>query len=346
MSATPREAAPANSDARAEARHRFLKRAGWGDAKVSVLAADASFRSYHRARRDGGTAVLMDAPPDKEKPGDFVVIAARLNALGLSAPKLLAADLDSGFLLLEDLGDRTYTVALADNDDETGLYEGATDTLIALHQRWQPDMAGDLRPYDEAMLLEEAALLADWTLSALFGSPPNAKVRAAYLDAWREVLPQAAGLPETLVLRDYHVDNLMALSGRVGVAACGLLDFQDAVLGSPAYDLVSLLKDARRDVPGDLAERMLARYLAARPDIDPAAFQAAYRVLGAQRNAKVIGIFTRLSRRDGKPRYLVHMPRLWRLMEQDLADPILAPVAAWFARHLPPEARRTPGAST
>ena len=146
----------------------------------------------------------------------------------------------------------------------------------------------------------------------------------------------------SLVLRDYHIDNLMLLDGRDGVAACGLLDFQDAVIGPVTYDLVSLLEDARRDVPEDLAAAMRERYLAGFPDLDRAAFDASYAVLGAQRNCKIVGIFTRLCLRDGKPLYLEHIPRVWRLIEQDLRHPALAPVASWLDRHIPPAMRRIP----
>jgi aminoglycoside/choline kinase family phosphotransferase len=152
----------------------------------------------------------------------------------------------------------------------------------------------------------------------------------------------ARAVPSTLVLRDYHVDNLMLLEGRSGIAAVGLLDFQDAVIGPVTYDLVSLLEDARRDVPEELAAAMLAHYLASFPALDRDAFAASYAVLGAQRNCKIVGIFTRLCVRDGKPIYLQHIPRVWRLIARDLRHPALAPMASWLNRHIPPEARRIP----
>jgi len=169
-------------------------------------------------------------------------------------------------------------------------------------------------------------------------------LREEYLALWRNLLPVARGVPSSLVLRDYHVDNLMVLPGRSGVAACGLLDFQDAVIGPRSYDLVSLLEDARRDVPGALAEAMLARYLAAFPELDRRAFAASFAVLAAQRNCKIVGIFTRLCVRDGKPIYLRHIPRVWRLIATDLRHPELAPMARWLDRHLPPALRGIPAA--
>lgn len=320
---------------------RFLDRTGWGAAKRERLPGDASFRHYVRLRRAGDSAMLMDAPPAHEDVRPFARVARHLAALGYSAPRLLAEDADEGLLLLEDLGDATYTRELARGADERALYVLAVDLLIDLHRRAEA-VACDVPPYDDARLLAEAALLADWYLPAIAGAPTPAALREEYLAMWREVLPLARRAPDTLVLRDYHVDNLMVVGGRAGLSACGLLDFQDAVIGPVSYDLVSLLEDARRDLAPGLADAMLARYLDAFPNLDRAAFRASYAILGAQRSAKIIGIFTRLCRRDGKPHYLAHIPRIWRLLEGDLAHPALAPVRAWFARHLPPEKRTVP----
>lgn len=322
----------------------FLAAAGWAGAKRFPLAGDASFRRYTRLERDGTSAMLMDAPPPQEDVRPYLAIARTLRVLGFSAPAILAADAAAGLLLIEDFGDDTYTRLLAKGDDEKALYVLAVDVLIALHRRFTPDAAPGLPPYDDTRLLNEAALLVDWYLPAITGkaTPPN--LRELYLDLWRGLFPLARAVPATLVLRDYHVDNLMRIAGRSGFAACGLLDFQDAVLGPVTYDLVSLLEDSRRDVAPDLAASMRERYLGAFPDLDPAAFDASFAVLGAQRHCKVIGIFTRLDRRDGKPRYLAHIPRLWRLIDQDLRHAALAPVKEWLDRHIPPKLRVTPEA--
>lgn len=324
---------------------RFLAAAGWDAAERRVLAADASFRRYDRLSLGGRRAVLMDAPPPREDVRPFIAVARLLERLELSAPRLLAEDRENGFLLLEDLGDRTFTRALAAGGDETALYALATDALVALHRRWQPALGAGLKPYGWEALLAEAFLLTDWYLPAVTGRPTAPAARAAYEAAWRQALAPVAEKRETLVLRDYHVDNLMELPGRPGVAACGLLDFQDALLGARAYDLVSLLEDARRDVSPLVVETMLARYLAAMPELDPETLLAEYHLLGAQRSAKIVGIFTRLDRRDGKSRYLEHIARLWRLLDQDLRHPALAPVAAWFAEQVPAALRVTPAAA-
>jgi aminoglycoside/choline kinase family phosphotransferase len=319
----------------------FLERAGWAAAVRRPLAGDASFRRYDRLEGSTARAVLMDAPPPQEDVRPFLKVAAILRRLGLSAPRTLARDEAAGLLLLEDLGDDTYTRLLAAEGDEAALYALAVDALIHLHRRFDPAGAS-LPPYDEARLLAEASLLVDWFVPAMTGAPLAEPARASWVAAWRAVLPHAGGAPPTLVLRDYHVDNLLLLRERTGVAACGLLDFQDAVIGPASYDLVSLLEDARRDVPPAIVAAMQERYLAAFPGLDRAAFIASYAALGAQRNCKIVGIFTRLWRRDGKPGYLKHIPRVWRLVEQDLAHPALAPVAEWLAHHLPAEQRRAP----
>ncbi len=308
----------------------FLNTAGWGTAQRRLLAADASFRRYDRLSRDRETAVLMDAPPPHENVAAFNRVARQLLDLGLSAPRPIAVDEAAGLMLLEDFGDQTFTRALAEGIGEARLYPLAVDVLIALHQAWRPTPETTLPAYDESRLLDEALLLPDWALPDVPGA-----VRESYIDAWRAVLPRARAGPDCLVLRDYHVDNLMLLDNRDSIAACGLLDFQDAVIGPRSYDLVSLLEDARRDIAPDLAAAMVARYLAAFPDMDREAFLDSYAVMGAQRAAKIIGIFTRLDQRDGKPAYLRHIPRVWRLLQADLAKPVLAPVRAWFDRYVP-----------
>jgi hypothetical protein len=323
----------------------FLEAAGWGAARRTPLAADASFRRYDRIIGGQGTAVLMDAPPPHENVRAYHRVDRMLTGLGFSAPRAFAVDEEAGLMLLEDLGDRTFTRALAAGDDEATLYRLAVDLLIELHRRFAEPGDAVLPPYDEQRLLGEAMLLPDWYLPAVTGAAPSTEIRDRYIAAWRAVLPLARGVPDTLVLRDYHVDNLMVIQGRAGIESCGLLDFQDAVIGPVSYDLVSLLEDARRDLFQGLAKTMLQRYLDAFPALDREAFRASYAVLGAQRSAKIVGIFTRLSRRDGKPQYLTHIPRVWRLLEGDLRHPARAPVKAWFDETVPPDRRVVPAAN-
>ncbi|MCM0019044.1 MAG: phosphotransferase [Tagaea sp.] len=318
----------------------FLDAQGWAGIEAVPLAGDASFRKYFRLTDGARRAVLMDAPPPLEDVRPFAKLAVHLRGLGLSAPHIEAADAHAGFLLLEDFGDDTFARALAAGASEAELYAAATDVLIALHAH--PAQAHvDCPAYDAATLDREAALLIDWFLPEWSERPLAPDARAAYFDAWRRVYPLAAIGGSALVLRDFHIDNLIRLP-RAGVAACGLLDFQDALIGSPAYDLASLIGDARRDVSPAVARACVERYLASRPGLDARGFEAALAVLSAQRNAKIAGIFVRLARRDGKPHYLRHIDRVWRLLDCDLAHPALEPVRAWFERHVPRDWRARP----
>lgn len=319
----------------------FLDSNGWTGVEPVPLAGDASFRRYFRLVDGGRRAVLMDAPPPHEDVRPFAAVAAHLLALGLSAPRILAKDAHSGFLLIEDFGDETYTRALVAGADEKSLYLLAIDVLVALH-RHPAQTKIDVPAYDGAVLDREVSLLVDWFLPAWRGSPVPAGDVRDYLAAWRAVYPLAHVGGPALVLRDFHVDNLLRLPGRTGIAACGLIDFQDALVGSRAYDIASLVEDVRRDVDPAVAKACIAHYLDAFPDLPRAEFETAVAVLAAQRNAKIAGIFVRLARRDGKPQYLKHLARTWRLLEGDLAHPALAGVRAWFDAHVPAAWRAAP----
>ena len=330
----PAVAVPADDSARLSSRKTFLTAAGWADAKLEPFAEDASFRRYFRLRRGSETLLLMDAPPPHERVAPFADIAEHLLSLGLSAPVIHARDDVDGWLLIEDFGDSTFTRLLADGHEEAPLYMRACEALIALHQH--PDAAAvDVPSYSSDVLVNEANLLVDWHFRAVRGELLDDVARRAYEKAWRDVIAALPALPQTLVLRDYHVDNLMLLSARDSVRACGLLDFQDALIGSPAYDFASLVEDARRTVSAPLVTRLWDQYLAAFPQLDREVFAAWFRLLAAQRHAKVAGIFVRLRDRDGKDGYIRHIPRVVAYLAEHLCHPQLAPVADWFARYYP-----------
>jgi hypothetical protein len=311
---------------------QFLADAGWGGAEVLPLAGDASFRRYFRVVDGGRSAVLMDAPPPHEDPRPFIRIADYLNGIGLTAPRILHRDLGEGLLLIDDFGSkRMREAADACPDEEWAIYEGVVDVLIELH-RHAP--LRDLPPHNAPAWLEEVGLFTQWYCPELGLEVDQGGFEAA----WRRVLEpvDALGQPVT-ELRDYHAENVMLIDGRSGTARFGLLDFQDARRGHPAYDLVSMLEDARRDVSPELELAMLARY----KDLAGAGqdFETAYWVLGAQRNTRILGLFVRLWRRDGKPHYRQFQPRMWGLLERDLRHPALAPVRDWFDANVPEQAR-------
>lgn len=321
----------------------FLAANGWEGAEILPLAGDASFRRYFRVRRGSDQAVLMDAPPQHEDLGPFLKIARHLEERGFDSPRALAVDREQGLLLVEDFGDdKVGPVLEREPHRERDIYEAAVDTLVRLAGMPAPE---DIPPYDEAALQREVDLLTQWYAPAVGLKVDESSFRNSWQESWRDVLEETRQRP-VLVLRDYHADNLMVLPGKRDL---GLLDFQDALAGHAAYDLVSLLQDARRDVDPDLEEAMLARYVAQAGVEDAERFRSHYEVLGAQRNTKILGIFTRLWKRDGKPHYLQLQPRVWGYLERNLRHPALAPVRAWFDEHIPGEARAeawTGGAAT
>ena len=312
----------------------FLARHGWGDAQILPLAGDASFRRYFRIHAGERRAVLMDAPPPHEDPRPFVEIASWLLEIGLAAPRVIAADLEKGLLLIDDFGDaRMREMADAEPEIERELYETAVDVLVHLHR--QPPMAG-LPPHGLDEWLTELRLFPDWYVPAVGLDPIDVD---GWDSAWQEVLAPVAddGLAPVTVLRDYHAENVMLIDGRGGIERFGLLDFQDALAGHPAYDLVSVLEDARRDVPAAIERDMIARYVEMAGVDDR--FEAAYWALAAQRNTRILGVFCRLWKRDGKERYKAFQPRMWGLLERDLAQPGLRPVRDWFDANMPSSAR-------
>ena len=314
----------------------FLAASGWAGADILPLAGDASFRRYFRVVTGDRSAVLMDAPPPHEDPRPFIAVAEWLASVGLSAPQILARDLERGLLLLGDFGDwRLREFLDEDPGREEELYALATDVLVHLHQH--SPMPG-LRPHGLDQWLEELGLFTEWYCPAV-GLDVDA---AAYEAAWRDVLAPVAddGLGPVTVLRDYHAENVMLVDGLEGVGRFGLLDFQDAVAGHPAYDLASVLEDARRDVPEAIEQAMVRRYVAATGHGDQ--FERAYWALAAQRNTRILGVFTRLWKRDDKPHYRRFQARMWGLLERDLAQPSLAPVRAWFDANVPVAFRRDP----
>jgi aminoglycoside/choline kinase family phosphotransferase len=350
---------------RLKALSSFIATTPYADAAAEYLQGDASTRSYARLVLPHRAAILMNAPRQPDGPPirdgkpysalvhlaedvtPFVAVGHELRRRGLVAPAIYAFDLDQGFLLIEDLGDRVFGAELARGTKMADLYAPAVDVLLAIASEPTTPLLPieghapyRLPTYDADALLTEALLLTDWFWPALHGRPTPEAVRDAYVAAWRPLLEQAAVSDNTLILRDYHSPNLMWLPERQGLQQVGILDFQDALLGPAAYDLVSLLQDARLDVPEALEARLFARYCAARSASDPHfssdQFGVLYATLGAQRNSKILGIFARLAKRDGKRGYLAHIPRVARYLERNLAHPALAPLRGWYANELPP----------
>lgn len=313
---------------------RFLAGTKWQDFERSRLAGDASQRRYDRLLDPGTgeTAVLMVAPPDKgEDVRPFIKIARHLTSIGLSAPAILRIDAANGLLLLEDLGDAVFARVIASGAaPEQTLYSAAIDALALLHRQPVPQ---DTTAYDADRWAGLAGLAYDWYLFGVQGEMRPA-AKQAFSRAMQSALQHNTSSTQVLILRDFHAENLIWLPGRVGEKRVGLLDFQDAMSGHRAYDLVSLLEDARRDVSPDLRDQMLDRYIAV-TDSDAAKLQAAFATLGAQRNLRIIGVFARLSLHFGKPNYIDLLPRVWRHLLRDLEHPRLAELRDIVLRDLP-----------
>jgi aminoglycoside/choline kinase family phosphotransferase len=316
----------------------FIDQTEWRGAQAAPLAGDASNRRYLRLTHpDGESAVLMDAPRERgEETAPFIRIAEYLKAQGLSAPRILARDEAQGFVLLEDLGDALFArVIPCDPSCENSLYSAATDLLVQLHTAAPPE---GLVAYDPPLMADLAALAHDWYAKGATGAVPD--TRGDFIAAMKTTLEGLRGASDVLIQRDYHAENLLWLPDRAGTARVGLLDFQDAMLGHRAYDLVSLLQDARRDVTQAIEAAMIDRYIT-RTGLDPAAFRTDYNRLGAQRNLRILGVFARLCIRDGKAYYVDLIPRVWGHLMRNLNDPALADIARHVQANLP-----TPDAAT
>jgi hypothetical protein len=319
----------------------FLGRQGYSAARAEPLAQDASFRRYLRLIGGPRPAVLMDAPPPEDiRP--FVRIARHLAGIGVSVPEIIAADEGEGLLLEEDLGDDLYPLHLARLRERwsSALFTAAVDVLVAVQRTPPPP---NLPAWDAATMASAAlGTLFDWWWPAMFDTSAPGQARQDFASALAAMLAPVAAGPTGFVHRDYFAGNLLWLPDRSGIRRVGVLDFQGAAIGHPAYDLASLLQDARRDIPPAIADQAIAHYLAARPELDPAEFRAAYAACAAQRHLRVAAQWVRLARRDGRPGYLVHGPRTWRLLEQAVREPAAAPLAAALDRWIPPAQRGNP----
>lgn len=315
----------------------FLHAHGFGAARREALPSDASFRRYVRLHGGPRPALLMDAPPPQEDVRPFLHVAAHLAAIGLAAPDILAADVPGGFLLIEDFGRDSMATRLDAGDDPFPLYADAAETLAALHEA--PPPVG-LPEWGAARMAETAAAtFLEWWWPETFGAVPDAGIVAEFRAALAAMLAPFAA--RGFVHRDFFPANLMPLD-RAPPRRMGILDFQDAAYGHPAYDLVSLIEDARRDVAPALREATIARYLACRPGVDAAAFRAAMAVCAAQRHLRVAALWVRLARRDGKPQYLRHGPRCWALLDQALRHEATAPLRRFLDAHVPRGLRANP----
>ncbi|MCL6708506.1 phosphotransferase [Pseudomonas sp. R2.Fl] len=320
------------SNPAANRRTSFLTANGYDAADVVALPGDASARRYHRL--PGRGLLLMEEAPGAPDLKSFVTISRYLKGLGLSSPDIRSVDFDLGLALVEDFGSQTFTRLLQQGQPEPWLYELAVDALVHLHESRSAEQP-PVPAYDFGPLGTELEMFTQWYVPQCEPGLDAAAFEDAFLAEWRTALAGIAQCRDVLVLRDYHVDNLMVIEGRSGVAACGLLDFQDGLLGSAAYDLVSLTQDARRDLSPGLEDRLIERYLAQRPGLNRERFLADYWLLAAHRHTKILGNFERLSKRDGKHGYLDHIPRVQRQLARALEEASLDYIRELMDSRLP-----------
>ena len=319
---------------REELLHLFLKQHGWDTAKRELLARDASFRWYERLTKENETLVLMNAPIPQENPAQFAFVDEILESKGIKVPHIFARDMENGFLLLEDFGDDTFTRLIAAGVDEENLYRQAIDSLIQIQKQFMQNPG--LKEYNFDLMYTEASLLPLWYVKYVLKKELDDKAMAEYKAVWEELYQKISAVPNTLVLLDYHVDNLMITKDK----KCGLLDFQDARFGPVTYDLASLLEDARRVVRPDLQDKMKTYYFNAFPAYQTAEFEDSYSLMAVQRHTKVIGIFVRLFVRDNKNRYLKFIPFVWQLLEKHLDQPLLKRYKTWLDTYVPSDVRQ------
>jgi tRNA threonylcarbamoyl adenosine modification protein YjeE len=351
--------------ARLKALREFLAEAGHAKSRRERMPGDASTRSYARLHKGERVFILMNSPKRPDGPAiyngkpysgavhlaedvrPFVAIAGALRGRGISAPKINDADLEQGFLITEDLG-RDGVIEGDPPRPIVERYDAAIDLLATLHREdtpsvlpLAPQVTYPVPAFDAGAMLIEIGLMLEWYLPDR-GVEPSQVLRSEFMEMWRDLLEAPLAAKPTWVIRDYHSPNLLWLPAREGIARVGVIDFQDAVMGPPAYDVVSLAQDARIDVPADIEQALLARYVAARKpsaaSFDEDEFRAHYAIMSAQRNTRLLGTFARLNRRDSKPHYLKHQPRIWDYLHRSLAHPALEPVRDWYAANVPPPA--------
>jgi N-acetylmuramate 1-kinase len=338
----------------------FLEAVGWDDAQRRFLEGDASSRRYETLEEGEVKSILMDMPARPDGPPvknglpysriahlaedirAVVAVNDHLVSLGLSAPKTLAVNLTDGLAIIEDLGARVFGKMRLEGEDLAEPMRAAVEVLAHMASLDWPETVPvrsfgthTVPAYDAGAMAIEVDLLPSWFWPYAYNKPIPENAKSSFETAWAKLFPHVLTGKRVWTLRDFHSPNLLWLPKRKGIARVGLIDTQDCLMGHPAYDLASLLQDARVDIPEVEQDQLFAHYCEARPGLDRADFERSYAILGAQRATKILGIFARLSKRDGKPGYLRHMPRVSRYLDRNLAHPALAELKAWYEAHLP-----------
>jgi N-acetylmuramate 1-kinase len=326
-------------NSREELRIAFLEKNNLNTYKIEALPADASNRRYYRLSDNNVTYILMDAPPKQENITQFLNVKDILADIELSVPKVLFQDIENGFLILEDFGNNTYK-ELLDNKteenehlDEKKMYERAIDALAHLHQKGPKNSS--LSNFSERKFVDETMIFIDWYVDVLNGGRVSKSMTIKFKEILAHLHNQVKIFQNVVVLRDYHAQNIFWLENEVGVQKVGLIDFQDALIGSPIYDIVSLLQDARRDVSEEIVTSSITRYIKSFPNCSRKDLMMVYSILGVQRNLRIIGLFTKIAMKNKNTNYLALLPRVWRYIHSNLRHPILLPMRNWLEEVIP-----------
>ena len=308
---------------------------------LTPIKSDASFRKFFFIKDKNKSFVFFTSPKLKENNTGYIKVSKLFSKIGLSVPKIIDYDKKKGFFLIEDFGNNTYSKYLKDGFSEYKLYDLAVENLIYLQKKTH-FFPKNSSKYTNKKFMDEVKLFLLWYWPAIFKKKPEKTITYSFLKIWNELLLPMLNAKKVIVHRDFHIDNLFFLKDRLGIQKCGLIDFQDSIEGPRAYDLVSLLEDARRDVNQKIYSQMYAKFVKTLNKSDKKKFQKEYQILAANRHIKVIGIFTRLYVRDGKKNYIKHIPRLWNLLEKNLESTNLLSLRLWFNEYFPKKYRIKP----
>ena len=320
----------------------IFKKSGINNFKLKPIKSDASFRKYFRVYTDNKEKLLLvNSPKKTENNLGFLKATKILEKMDLSVPKIFNLNISKGIFLIEDFGVNTYKNSLRKGESEYKLYNLATDILLHI-SNCSKNLEKKLPKYTNKKLMEEVLLFLEWYWPSIYKKKVKKEVGNKFIKIWKRLLINNIKTKKVLVHRDFHIDNLFFLKDRKKLRSCGLIDFQDAVIGPSSYDLLSLLEDARRDVDKKIIYRMYNKFTKKFTNKDKEIFNKEYKMLAVHRHLKVIGIFSRLSMRDKKNNYLKHIPRLWRLIEANLNSKMFIELNDWINNFFPRELRVKP----
>jgi aminoglycoside/choline kinase family phosphotransferase len=300
---------------------------------MTPIVGDAGLRDYFRLSTQDSNYIIMDCPPSYTSVKPFIDVAQFLTQNDFSAPQIINYDTENGFLILQDFGKvsvRDYILGLEEQDlqERTNIYHLSINLLVDLQKIAPPS---ELQNFSNDLMCSELSVFSDYYIPYKKNEKISSAKLEQFIEIWQNILSKQTQTTKSIILRDYHVENMMYLDQEKNIKKLGLLDFQDALVGSPIYDLVSILEDARIDIPRNFALECI-QYYAEQKNLDFNKVLNDYHILGAQRNLRILGVFARKYSRDGNDTYLQYIPRVLKYLEYDLSHPILRPLKDWLLK--------------